>query len=261
MLNEEKTQLTDKAQQVVKDIFRQYQVNNKMGFEQVCDFLQAIMLSRPTKESQSYVQMMKFDTDKDGFLTEENFLKYYMDRVKYQPQYYINKDLKTHHYRLDLKRYDQVGVREVDVKEMPRYILIQDQVFFNLIFELLNKRGPIAMSAWKLLRRLPISPMIYYQILSLESVRASQEAGDQRWAQILDTSSVYKLLYSAHVIEYLMEEQDAEEGAGSCSNGLDQIFESLSKDKIAEMKKNWRSDFISLGGFSHLLSIFNQYNK
>lgn len=90
---------------------------------------------------------------------------------------------------------------------MPRYLLSRDEKFFNMAFSLLDRKGNVAAETWKLLARLPISPVLYEKILRLDEIRDKEQPN---WENILNTKSIYKLLYALHVIEYLMQEGSPE---------------------------------------------------
>lgn len=53
--------------------------------------------------------------------------------------------------------------------------------------------------AWHLLRRLPPSPTYFKQIVTFEGIRNEQD-----WDRVLSSSSNFRLLYSLHIIEFLM---------------------------------------------------------
>lgn len=60
----------------------------------------------------------------------------------------------------------------------------------------------MAQEAYELIIRLPISPVIYEKIVTLEKVRS---CSNPDWENILNTKSKYKLLYSLYVVSYLIE--------------------------------------------------------
>jgi len=189
-----------------------------------------------------------YDDDKDGYLSLENFLDFYHIASK-QRAHVVWSNLHAHQIRNDLKKASEVEEEKIDIKTLPRYILSTNEEYFSLIFSLLDFGGKIAIEAWKLLNRLPTSPKIFADVVTLKGVR---ETADKKWELILDPNSAYKMLYALHVIEYLME--DDEEEANEQENHL-----YVADPKFLEYKKNWRADFIIYGGFDHLFKIFNHY--
>ena len=62
------------------------------------------------------------DDDKDGLLTIENFLTFYLDACQNRPGV-VWKNLHANHYRNDLKKLSEVREDEINVELLPRYIL------------------------------------------------------------------------------------------------------------------------------------------
>lgn len=194
-----------------------------------------------------------YDKGKKGYLTEENFIEFYSNACR-SKQEVVRKNLFTHGFRKDLKRYDEVNIESIDVTQMPRYILARDEKFFKMVFDLLDRKD-VANDTWRFLSRLPISPVLYEKIVKLEGIRNQK---DPKWETVLGGESMYKLLYNLHVIEHLMEEgvtvkNEAGEGDQSISNKII----SDETEEIKSFKANWRSDFIKLGGFDHLFKRFH----
>ena len=117
------------------------------------------------------------------------------------------------------------------------------------MFKLLDLGGETGSQAWDLINRLPTSPAIFQSIVKLEGVRGAEEAN---WNLILDQKSPHKLLYTLYIIEYLMSNQDEE-------NKEFNNYLTGSDSSIIENIGSLRSDFIILGGFDHLIKIFQDY--
>lgn len=76
--------------------------------------------------------METYDKDKKGYLTEKNFINFYTSSCRSKPDI-VRRNLATHGYRRDLKRFDEVTVESIDITQMPRYILSRDQKFFKMV--------------------------------------------------------------------------------------------------------------------------------
>ena len=63
-----------------------------------------------------------YDSDKDGFLSLEDFIEFYTQAAVERP-YVVWKNIHAYHYRNDLKRIDEVHDFEVVESNLPRYIL------------------------------------------------------------------------------------------------------------------------------------------
>ena len=64
----------------------------------------------------------KYDGDKDGLLTEDDFLEFYLNASKEKKQV-VMANLRKLHYRPDLKRYDEIEIENVEMRTLPRYLL------------------------------------------------------------------------------------------------------------------------------------------
>ena len=80
----------------------------------------------------------KYDHDKDGVLTEEDFLEFYSSACRERKSVVLS-NLTSHHYRKDLKRFDEIEIEVVETKNLPRYVLSRDEKFFKMMFGLLDK--------------------------------------------------------------------------------------------------------------------------
>ena len=70
----------------------------------------------------------KYDGDKDGSITLQEFLKFYYDGSSGPTLKVVQSNLKHHNVRLDLKKFSEV-VDEVDYaeNEMPRFTISDNQ--------------------------------------------------------------------------------------------------------------------------------------
>ena len=162
---------------------------------------------------------LTYDDDHDGLLTKENFLEFYEKSCQFKPMT-VWSNLSSHHYRGDLKRYDD-GEDPCDVNSLPGYIIMQHQENYDLLFEALNSQV-LADNAWGLLVKLPTNPRAFKNILEIE------EGID--WSRVLETGSYYKLLYNLQIIQYFMQDSAAE-------------------------GQLWKINFIKTQGFTTLLEI------
>ena len=84
----------------------------------------------------------KYDTDKDGQIDLEDFLKFYYDAAAGTPGQLkaVQSNLKNHNVRLDLKKMSEI-VEDTDFAEsdMPRFTLSANQNQFDALFNLLDR--------------------------------------------------------------------------------------------------------------------------
>ena len=252
LLNPDDT-FTPEAKEIFVGWFNIFSENGKMDADKCAAFIHSCTNDNCKGDDKRVKDVFAtYDTDRDGFLTLDNFLEFYFLACK-QRSSVVWGNLYAHHYRNDLKKVTEVEEEKIDVHTLVRYIISQNLEYFHSIFSLLDCGGQVANEAWKLLNRLPTSPEIFENILMLKGVK---DASDRDWSSLLDSSSTYKLLYSLHVLEYLMEDHGSDKDEDKEGGFL------WARDpKLLEHKKNWRADFIAYGGFDHLFRIFNLFSR
>ena len=246
--------LAPAARKVFTEWFEMFSENGKMTPEGCANFIHSCTNDNCKADDKRVKEVFStYDSDHDGIMTLENFIEFYYSACKARP-HVVWANLASHHYRNDLKKPSEVEEEKVEVKTLPRYFIATNRECFGMIFSLLDYGGKIAIEAWNLLNRLPTSPEIFKEIILLQGVRGQEQ---KNWKLILDSNSIYKLLYTLHVIEFLMEDENEKD------SGEESVMEFFSPDdpKLQEYKKQWRSDFIENGGFEHLFQIFNGFVK
>lgn len=159
---------TTQADRVFRDLFAKYSKDGKMNQEDLASFVSATTGETVTaNDNRVKSTMQQHDTDKDGFLTTENFIDFYLAAAK-DKKSVVWQNLKSHHIRPDLRRPEDIEIEKLDVTKLPRFILTHNEKFFELLMSLLDLKGKIAGEAWKLLSRLPVSPKLYEKIVLLE---------------------------------------------------------------------------------------------
>jgi hypothetical protein len=134
-------------------------------------------------------------------------------------------NLWAHHYRNDLKCFDDPEEDEVDVQLLPRFILTTKPEYMSSLFQALQDKN-VANDAWSLIIKLPTDQKHYNKLLDLS---------DPNWPVLINSDTVHNFLYTLQVIECLMD--DTEEKAEM------------------NRRKQWKRDFIGKNGFNYLLSI------
>jgi ubiquitin carboxyl-terminal hydrolase 34 len=119
-----------------------------------------------------------------------------------------------------------------DDSTLPSRILSQDK-YFEQLFQLLNVQGPVSAQVWDLLMKLPTNQH------SLEQLRRLQTSAVQpnrpNWNELLDSRSLFKLLYSLQIVESLMFQEKS----------------ATDKNQLNE----WCTQFVQSGGVPYLLQI------
>lgn len=130
---------------------------------------------------------------------------------------------------------DKTGDEDAEEQEAKLNLILSNKSeYFELLFDLLNLGvTEINAQAWNLLTQIPVNKELYSNIKKL-NIRESSD-----WNKIMDSESMFKLLYSLQIINSLI-----------CSPDSDQIDENEQQERF-----EWRLKFINTGGFDHLLSI------
>ena len=129
-----------------------------------------------------------------------------------------------------------------DKQGHPKYLVAQNQGYFELLFALLAKSSPSLIEpVWELLQKLPVNAKLHQDLCQLQGAK-------EGWNSLLDSTSTHKLLYSLKIMEGLNGRKQGERtGKGQMSeqtNGAFGDFEDLTA---------WKRRFIELGGVRHLL--------
>ncbi len=176
----------------------------------------------------------------DGCLDVNGFLEFYRDSVKDKKEDTVWGNLYQHGYRNDLKKLNEVESVAVDITTLPRYILSKNPKSFALFFKILDLGEFAAEQTWNLITRLSTNEEIYQNILGMKAETLPNNNLD--WSKLIETKSVYRLLYCLQIIESLLENE-----------------EKRSEDQ--EKKRIWRNDFVKKGGFQYLLEILTNKEK
>jgi ubiquitin carboxyl-terminal hydrolase 34 len=136
-------QLTEKAKKVFAEIFEEYSTNGKMDKEQCSKFAYKAMDSHNPINSndEKIIEMFeKYDYDKDDLLDLKGFYEFYLDSLLLNKETIVWDNIKAFNYRYDLKKIndnlDDFN-NDSDYEFMPRYILSNQQKFFDIIFNIL----------------------------------------------------------------------------------------------------------------------------
>lgn len=103
-------------------------------------------------------------------------------------------------------------------------IISNTQEYFNLLFELFELGNTtINIQIWTLLNKIPVNQEMYDNIKNLKI--------ENDWNSLLDSTYMYKLLYSLQIVNSLLAQEDH--------------MESI----------KWKAKFVEISGFSHIYKI------
>lgn len=83
--------------------------------------------------------------------------------------------MHQHHYRNDLKKLTEVEEDKVIVETLPRYILMNNEDIYKMLFNLLDIGGDVSKEVWKLINNLPTSPITMEKVLKLQGIKNEEK--------------------------------------------------------------------------------------
>lgn len=194
-----------------------------------------------------------YDRNNDGFLEREEFTGFYREcSIKSEKRRAVLDNLKSMGIRNDLKRMDEpYENHNKDKKILPRYNLSYNQEFFDTIFKLQDLGDNIASEAFKFLCLISTNPVIFNNILLFEG---------NEWEEKIDSKNMYKLIYSLQIIEYFLEDVEADTNAYSSVKQeiADEI--GIGSEEFKEKKIVWIENFLTKGGFNHIINVNDKIN-
>lgn len=221
--------LTPRAEKIFRALFYKFaDKDDKMSAEGCSAFTNSCTGDhcKPTdKKTLEFVS--NNDSDYDGLLTVEDFIRFYTNSSLIKPTTVWN-NLTSHHYRHDLRRYDDDDNEDfIENDALPTMILINNRSTFDLLFSILDEKT-LANDAWELLTKLPTNPHILQQV--------SEAEVHTDWTQIFIRNHWHSLAYILQMIESFMEDPIEDD-----------------KEK-SEKNRLWKLNFVHSRG---LLELFN----
>lgn len=216
--------MTEGLRKIMSELFKQFSTDGLMSKSHLAKFRCVCINNEscgPTDRRIAEI-FRTWDDDNDDYLTEQNFIDFYISACKSNPQA-VYRNIEAFNYRTDLKKNDEADCENtVKMELLPRFLLSKNPECYDILFGLIEKSNKTADLALSLLMRLETSPLI------LEEIRGVK---DGNWEKALHFQSSYRFIYELQIIEYLMQEID------------------------------WKSKFVSPEGISFLYSTFENLVK
>ena len=151
---------------------------------------------------------------------------------------------------VSVSRSPQAPRNELPVteNELPSYILSREEMYYKELFESLELNQDIAQYAWEILMLLPTNQKIYNSISSITI--------STNWNELLNTKSMYKLLYSLQIIESILNISNNNNNNNN-NNSEDNNNNKLTvSDSNNNVNIQWTKLFEGTGGLGHMIEIF-----
>ncbi|EAR85485.2 ubiquitin carboxy-terminal hydrolase (macronuclear) [Tetrahymena thermophila SB210] len=204
--------LTKKASELFKEWFKAYSENGRMSMQNCAHFIESCTKDVCKVDDYRVIDVFKFwDSDKDGYLSEQDFLEFYRKGSKDKKET-VMKNIQAHYYSDDLARLYELKMKlsQEDVQELPRYLLSQNETFQKQIFQLYDMNENISIDLnrmrfliEKLFNRLPTCSYIKSILQNTEKVQ-----------QIFEQASKYEFFYILECIENKFFENSIEKDKG-----------------------------------------------
>ena len=121
--------------------------------------------------------ILEFDSNKDGKLTLTDFLEFYrnscIDKGNLST---VRNNLRNHGFRQDLQMAPKPGQDDnilqlrPTIHDMPRFKLQQNQMFFNMLFQLLAYQSEVSKEAQRMFKMLNTNLEKFWTLLWLDQV-------------------------------------------------------------------------------------------
>ena len=167
-------QFTPKALSVFHEIYDMFKLPNELMSKEGCaGFTKVVLGVNEISPNDHHVEDLfkRYDYDNDGYVTFEGFTQFFLDAINIDNKTAIVwENIKCFGYRNDLKKSNEQlenSITKEDYELMPRYILGNNQLFFNVLFE--SQRSPhkiIAFRSRTLIEKISANNTILESILN-----------------------------------------------------------------------------------------------
>jgi hypothetical protein len=201
--------LTPEAEGIFGEWFDSFSHDGLMTPEDCVDFIRSCTDDKcKTTDGRVRNLFQNHDHDNDGKVDKAGFVEFYR-LASLKKEEVVRSNILAHNYRNDLRKISDMCDENTDKTVLPRYILSHEQKYFETLFGLLDRPDESSKEAWNLIQKLITNPTIQNKILSLNV--AKKDNGEYDWDTLIDTHSIFKLLYMFQLIESLIEEGGEDE--------------------------------------------------
>lgn len=234
LVNPDKS-LTKEAIAIFTEWFDQFSHDGLMTPEDCVEFIRSCTDDKcKTSDGRVKNLFQNHDHDNDGKVDVNGFLEFYRLACIKKDEV-VRNNILAHNYRNDLRKISDMIEENTDKTVLPRYILSHKQEYFDTLFSLLDRPDSSSQEAWNLIQKLVTNPTIQQKILSLKVEKG--ENGEYNWDSLIDTKSIFKLLYMFQIIESLIEE------GGENEQEIVRVYKNKDTSESAEPKKTTAPNF------------------
>jgi ubiquitin carboxyl-terminal hydrolase 34 len=240
--------INPKAIKAFRKIFYTFAFEDKLAPEQLAKYTEVVLDEKNVALDYYQIRELlnKYDKERKGYLTEDDFLTFYKESCFNKPSAVL-QNLRNLNYNEQLQSVDENDEPHPDT--LARDCIMEHEEFVSDLYNMTQKVPSLGELSWGILSRLPPIPSIIKRITSLVDVQDSEETN---WDSILESQSTFKTLYNLFIVDYLLED--------TLIDGEDNPLDGLIQSDTASFKKKWRHNFIVKGGFQFLLSVLKRYS-
>jgi hypothetical protein len=203
LLNKDKS-LTPEAIAIFGEWFDDFSHDGFMTPEDCVEFIRSCTDDK-CKTTDGRVRNLFNNHDKngEGRVNKDGFIEFYR-LACVRKEEVVRANILAHNYRNDLRKISDMIDENTDKTVLPRYILAHEQKYFDTLFSLLSRDDESSKFAWDLIQKLVTNPTYYDKIVKLNVEKDNN--GKANWDSLIDTKSIFKLLYMFQIVESLIEE-------------------------------------------------------
>lgn len=228
----EKGKINPRLLEIFNQWFDEYSENDgKMTRELCAKFVKDVTNTQEQIQPHDYrinFLFESYDLYKEGHIPREGFVKFYTECLQNREKYQTVWDnLHNMGIRNDLRKIDEgLGSKAVSKNTLPRYKLAHNEEFFETIFALQDSNDKIAKEAFEFLCTISTNPKIYKIILNANT--------NADWNKHINSSNVYKLIYTLQIIESFLEDIEIEKEGIDSNIGEDYILSQETDIELVE---------------------------
>ena len=250
LMNEDKTGLTDKFLEVLKEIFNRYSKDDKLditNFKIYYNHSQNLNSNSTSKESEAIAEFHKYDMGNKGYLTCDDFIIFYGNECQTKGDFIghilvnLGYTKSLDYYLAPLKKDSIFYYEENNVKEyMPRYFIGNNKEYMSKLFKYAKDENKFIHE---------LAQNLLKELCSMEEMKKTIFENNDKIDQILSNNNLELRAYAYDVLLSEFEKNDEEKNETTQNltnnfiyNNLDKLIIELDKfikkDEKPENKEN-----------------------
>ena len=252
LMNEDKTSLTDKFLEVLKEIFNKYAKDDKIdisNFKIYYNHIHNLLSNSTSKESEAITEFHKYDMGNKGYVTCDDLIMFYANEYQSRNvKVYLNNLGYTNsldYYLAPLKKDSIYYYEENNIKEyMPRYFIGNNKEYMSKLFKYAKDNNKFIHE---------LAQNLLKELCTFEEMKKTIFENNEKIDQILSNNNLELRAYAYDILLSEFEKNDKEKNETTqnltnnfINNNLDKLIieldRFLKKDEKVENKENQGDD-------------------